>query len=95
MTEQMINTSDKVIVKIDYLPSVNYSMMNSGIEICNSLVLENSDDKDWCDLSVGINGQYLKDSICRFELLKKDSLYKLRRLKLSLILPFSVKLQKL
>ena len=67
----MVNTNDKVIVKIDYLPSVNYSMMNSGIEVFNSLVLENSDDKDLYDLSVDINGQYLKDSICRFELLKK------------------------
>ena len=67
----MIKSNDKVVVKIDYLPSVNYSMMNSGIEICNSLVLENSDDKDWCDLSVEINGQYLKDGSCRFELLKK------------------------
>ena len=71
MTEQMINTSDKVIVKIDYLPSVNYSMMNSGIEVCNSLVLENSDDKDLCNLSVEINGQYLNESSSRFELLKK------------------------
>ena len=67
----MIKSNDKVVVKIDYLPSVNYSMMNSGIEVCNSLVLENSDDKDLCDLSVEINGQYLKDSSCRFELLKK------------------------
>ena len=67
----MVNTNDKVIVKIDYLPSVNYSMMNSGMEVCNSLVLENTDDKDLCDLSVEINGQYLKDSSCRFELLKK------------------------
>ena len=71
MTEQMINTNDKVVVKIDYLPSVNYSMMNSGIEVCNSLVLDNNDDEDLCDLSVEINGQYLKDSSCRFELLKK------------------------
>ena len=71
MAEQINKLNDKVVVKIDYLPSVNYSMMNSGIEVCNSLVLENRDDKDWCDLSVEINGQYLKDSSCRFELLKK------------------------
>jgi hypothetical protein len=44
---QTIKTNDKVVVKIDYLPSVNYSMMNSGIDVCNSLVVDNGDDKDW------------------------------------------------
>lgn len=71
MAGQIIKPNDKIVVKIDYLPRVNYSMMNSGIEVCNSLVLENDDDKDLYDLSVEINGQYLKDSSCRFELLKK------------------------
>ena len=68
---QTSRPNDKVVVKIDYLPSVNYSMMHSGIEVCNSLVLENCDDKDWHQLSVEIDGQYIKDSCCRFELLKR------------------------
>ena len=71
MKGQNKKTNDKVIVRIDYLPSVNYSMVNSGMVICNKLVLENNDDKDWHHLSVEIKGQYIKSSSCRFELLKK------------------------
>ena len=71
MAGQTTKPNGNVVVRIDYLPSVNYSMVNSGIDVCNSLVLENVDDKDMCDLSVEISGQYIKDSSCRFELLKK------------------------
>ena len=69
-------TNDKVVVKIDYLPSVNYSMMNSGIDVCNSLVVENDDDKDWYQLAVEISGPFFKDSSSRFELLKKGQAVK-------------------
>ena len=71
MTGQTTKPNNRVIVKIDYMPSVNYSMMNSGIDACNSLVLENVDDKDWNNLTVEISGPYIKDSSCRFELLKR------------------------
>ena len=71
MTGQTTKPNNRVIVKIDYMPSVNYSMMNSGIDACNSLVLENVDDKDWNNLTVEISGPHIKDSSCRFELLKR------------------------
>ena len=71
MTGQTTKPNDHVVVKIDYLPSVNYSMMNSGTDVCNSLVLENGGEKDLCDLSVEISGQYIKDSSCRLEMLKR------------------------
>ena len=70
MSEQETMSHDKVVLKIDYLPSVNYSMMNSGVEVCNSLVLENNDVRDWHQLSVQISGQYIKESSCRLESLK-------------------------
>ena len=71
MTGHTTKPNENVVVRIDYLPCVNYSMVNSGIDVCNSLVLENIDDKDLYDLSVEISGQYLKNNNCRFELLKK------------------------
>ena len=71
MTGHTTKPNENVVVRIDYLPCVNYSMVNSGIDVCNSLVLENVDDKDLYDLSVEISGQYLKNNNCRFELLKK------------------------
>ena len=70
MSEQETMSHDKVVLKIDYLPSVNYSMMNSGVEVCNSLVLENNDVRDWHQLSIQISGQYIKESSCRLESLK-------------------------
>ena len=76
MTEQEIKSNEKLIVKIDYLPSVNYSMMNSGVDVCNSLVVENNDDKDWQQLSVQICGQYIKDSSYRLEFLKQGQAVK-------------------
>ena len=71
MTGHTTKPNENVVVRIDYLPCVNYSMVNSGIDVCNSLVLGNVDDKDLYDLSVEISGQYLKNNNCRFELLKK------------------------
>ena len=82
MAGKIIKPNDKVVVKIDYLPKVNYSMMNSGIEVCNSLVLQNSDDKDLCDLSIEINGKYIKESSCRFELLKKGQSVQVKKIKI-------------
>ncbi len=71
MAGQGKKSNGKVVVRIDYLPSVNYSMVNSGMDICKKLVLENNDDKDWHHLSVEIKGQYIKTSSCRFEMLRR------------------------
>ena len=70
-TGQTSESNNSISVKIDYLPRINYAIMNSGINVCNSLVLENCDTEDWHGLSVEISGQYIKDGSCRFELLKK------------------------
>ena len=82
MTEQEIKSNEKLIVKIDYLPSVNYSMMNSGVDVCNSLVVENNDDKDWQQLSVQISGQYIKDSSYRLEFLKQGQAVQINSVKI-------------
>ena len=71
-----------VILKIDYLPRVNYSIMNSGITVCNSLVLENASDNDWTQLSVEISGQYIKKSYCRLESLKKGQSIQINTIKI-------------
>ena len=61
----------KVVVRIDYLPCVNYSMVNSGVEVCNSLVLENTSDRDWSQVSVEVCGRYFKDGSCRLEAVRQ------------------------
>lgn len=56
--------------------------MNSGINVCNSLVLENCDTVDWHGLSVEISGQYIKDSVSRFELLKRRQSVQVKSIKI-------------
>ncbi|MBR3699130.1 MAG: DUF4011 domain-containing protein [Bacteroidales bacterium] len=59
------------MIKIDFLPSVNYSMMNNGVKVCNSLILENDSDDDWHRISVRISGPFIKESSCLLEELRK------------------------
>ena len=81
-TGQISESKNNISVKIDYLPCVNYAIMNSGINVCNSLVLENCDTEDWHGLSVEISGQYIKDSGCRFELLKRKQSVRVNSIKI-------------
>ena len=69
-------------VKIDYLPSVNYSMINSGVEVCNSFVLENNDDGDWQQVSVQVGGQYIKECTSRLDVVKMGQAVQVSTLKI-------------
>ena len=82
MKEQKTFINDKVILRLDYLPSVNYSMINSGTEVCNSFVLENADDHDWLQLSVSIDGPYVKQCIYRQDILKCNHSIQINSLKI-------------
>lgn len=69
--EQGDSDPEKIIITLDYLPRINYAMMNSGMEACNSFIIENKDNRDWKQLQVSITGEYIKDSSCRFECLRQ------------------------
>lgn len=75
MTEQETKGNEKIVVNLDYLPKINYAMINSGMEACNSLIVENIDIRDWNNIKISISGEYIKDSLSRFEHLRQgDSL---------------------
>ena len=74
--------TEAAIIKLDYLPSVNYSMLNNGIEVCSSLVIENTSSTDWQQVSVNITGPYIKDSICRLEVLRRGESVQLNSIKI-------------
>lgn len=80
--EQETKPQEKVVLTVDYLPSVNYAMVNSGIDVCNSLVLENNDDRDWQQVSIVLGGQYIKESGCRMDILKKGQVVQLDTIKI-------------
>lgn len=81
MEEQKIIDA-KTSVKIDYLPVVNYSMMNSGVDVCRSIVIENRDERDWNKILVRIRGNYLKENSCHLEQLKQGLSLQVNSLKI-------------
>ena len=70
------------MITIDYLPSVNYSMMNNGVEVCNSLIVENNSDQDFHQLLVQLMGPYIKESGCRLEILKSGEAIQVNQIKI-------------
>ena len=67
----MKNDKLKIGVDINYLPCVNYSMMNSGIQTCSGLVIRNNDERDWHDIAVSVSGQYIKEACARIDQLRQ------------------------
>ena len=70
------------MITIDYLPSVNYSMMNNGVEVCNSLIVENYSDQVFHQLLVKLIGPYIKESSCRLEILKSGEAIQVNQIKI-------------
>ena len=59
MNGQEIIETEKAVLIIEYLPSLNYSMLNNGVETCSKCVLENVDQHDWHQVQISIRGGVL------------------------------------
>ncbi len=53
--------TDKAVLTMEYLPSLNYSMVNSNAETCYKFVLENTESRDWQQICISIRGEFIKD----------------------------------
>lgn len=63
MGEAITNpVNGRVAVNIDYLPKVNYAMVNNGVKTLNSLIIQNNDTKDWKPLTVTVSGEYVRQA---------------------------------
>ena len=71
MNGQEIIEIEKAILIIEYLPSLNYSMLNNGVETCSKCVLENVDQHDWHQVQISIRGELIKGHVQRLEFLRK------------------------
>ena len=71
MNGQEIIKIEKAVLKIEYLPSLNYSMLNNGVETCSKCVLENVDQHDWHQVQISIRGELIKGHVQRLEFLRK------------------------
>ena len=70
MNGQETIKTEKAILSIEYLPSLNYSMLNSGIETCYKFVLDNIGLSDWHNLQITIRGEYIKEFTHRLDFLR-------------------------
>ena len=71
MNGQEIIETEKAVLIIEYLPSLNYSMLNNGVETCSKCVLENVDQHDWHQVQISIRGELIKGHVQRLEFLRK------------------------
>ena len=70
MNGQEIIRTEKAILTIEYLTSLNYSMLNSGVDTCYKLVLDNVEQRDWHHIKITIQGEFIKEHSQRIELLR-------------------------
>jgi len=64
--QELIKT-DKAVLTVEYLPSLNYSMLNNGVETCYKCILENIGQYDWHQIQITVRGDYIKENIQRHE----------------------------
>ena len=80
-TKQDITLGDeasRIVLRFDYLPCINYSMLNSGMEACTQFIVENRDERDWQDLTVRLAGDAVKESVSHVDSLGQGSSVQLR-----------------
>lgn len=89
--QELIKTED-AILKIEYLPSLNYSMLINGVETCSKCVLDNVGNHDWHQLQITVNGEFIKEYTQRFEFLRSGQSVQISQLQ---ILPDIKKLSEI
>ena len=71
MNGQEIIKTEKTLLKIEYLPSLNYSMLNNGVETCSKCILKNVGREDWHQIQIRVNGKLMKEHTQHLEFLRK------------------------
>ena len=92
MNGQEIIKTEKVVFKIEYLPSLNYSMLNNGVETCSKCVVSNIGHQDWNQIQITIKGELIEEYTQRLEFLREGQSVQIAHLK---ILPDIKKLSEI
>ena len=56
-------------IHFDYLPCINYAMWHNQVSVCCNLVLLNQDSVDWQRVEVSVQGDFIRASSVRMDLL--------------------------
>ena len=57
-----MNGKRKGRLLFDYLPSVNYAMLNNHVETCVQCVVENMDTEDWRQVCISVAGSLIQST---------------------------------
>ena len=71
MNGQETVKTEKAVLNIEYLPSLNYSMLNNGVETCSKCVLRNVSHEDWHQIQISVKGALMKEHTQRIEFLRE------------------------
>ena len=82
MDGQELIKTERAVLRIEYLPSLNYSMLNNGIEACYKCVVENVEEHDWHQLQFTIRGELIKENVQRIEFLRAGQSVQVSSLKI-------------
>ncbi len=80
MNGQETIKTESAVLRIEYLPSLNYSMLNNGVETCSKCVLENVGQRDWHQIQISIGGELIKPHTQRLEFLREGQSVQISRL---------------
>ena len=51
-----------VKLNIEYLPSINYSLINNGIAVCQFIEIQNESTEDIKDVVIEISGDFFQET---------------------------------
>jgi len=70
-------------VHLEYLPCINYAMIHNHVPSCNFCELMNSDEVDWNNIKVSIDGELIKHSESILEVIPHGQNIQINNLEIS------------
>ena len=70
-------------IHLEYLPCINYAMIHNHVPSCNFCELMNSDEVDWNNIKVSIDGELIKYSESILEIIPPGQNIQINNLEIS------------
>ncbi len=77
------NRNDKIVLRFDYLPCLNYSALSCGVSTCSTFIIENHDEKDWLHVKVSVKGEFIKENISHIEIIRQWTSFQLQTVEIA------------
>ena len=74
---------EKIVLRFDYLPCLNYSALSCGVSTCSTFIIENHDEKDWLHVKVSIKGDLIKEDISHIEIIRQGKSFQLQTVEIA------------